>query len=54
MQYFRILQYKLHSFNYIQDNRSTRGLLAEPLKKFPKSFLTFAVRAVIECLNEHL
>ena len=36
MQYFTILQYKLHSFN-IQDDRSMRGLLAKPLKKFPKS-----------------
>ena len=36
MQYFTILQYKLHSFN-IQDDRSTRGLLAKPLKRFPKS-----------------
>ena len=36
MQYFTIFQYKLHSFN-IQDDRSTRGLLAEPLEKFPKS-----------------
>ena len=33
MQYFTILQYKLHSFN-IQDDRSTRGLLAKPLKNF--------------------
>ena len=32
MQYFTILQYKLHSF-HIQDDRSTRGLSA----KFPKS-----------------
>ena len=31
MQYFIILQYKLHSFN-IQDDRSTRGFLAKPLK----------------------
>ena len=31
MQYFTILQYKLHSFN-IQDDRSTPGLLAKPLK----------------------
>ena len=31
MQYFTILQYKLHSFD-IQDDRSTRGLLAKPLK----------------------
>ena len=36
MQYFTILQYKLHSFN-IQNDRSTRELLAKPLKKFPKS-----------------
>ena len=35
MQYFTILQYKLHSFN-IQDDRSTRGLLPKPLKKIPK------------------
>ena len=31
MQYFTILKYKLHSFN-IQEDRSTRGLLAKPLK----------------------
>ena len=48
--YITILQYKLYSFS-IQDDRSTRGLLAEPLKKFPnhlygQPFLTFAVRAV--------
>ena len=38
MQYFTILQYRLYSFN-IQDDRSTRGLLARPAfkKKFPKS-----------------
>ena len=30
-QYFTILTYKLHSFN-IQDDQSTRGLLAKPLK----------------------
>ena len=49
---FHKLQEKLHSFN-IQDDRSTRGLLAKPLKKCPKSriqpaqpVLTFAVRAV--------
>ena len=35
MRYFTIFQYKLHSFS-IQDDRSTRGLLAKPLKKFPK------------------
>ena len=61
LQYFTILQYKLHSFN-IQDDQSTRGLLAKPLKKFPKSctftaiqpLLTFAVWCEDECLNEHL
>ena len=31
-----IVQDKLHPFN-IQDHRSTRGLLAKPLKTFPKS-----------------
>ena len=36
MQYFTTLQYKLHLFNS-QDDRSTRGLLAKTLKKFPKS-----------------
>ena len=38
MQYFTILQYRLYSFN-IQDDRSTRGLLARPAfkKKIPKS-----------------
>ena len=36
MQYFRILQYKFHSFN-IQDDGSTRGLLAKSLKNFSKS-----------------
>ena len=41
MQYFTILQYKLHSF-IIQDDRSTRGLLAKPLKKFPKSPIRLA------------
>ena len=30
MQYFTILQHKLHSFN-TQDDGSTRGLLAKPL-----------------------
>ena len=35
MQYFKILQDKLHSFN-IQDDRSRRGLLAKPLKKISK------------------
>ena len=50
MQYFTILQHKLHSFN-IQDDRSTRGLLAKPLKNFQNHIygqpvLTFAVWAV--------
>ena len=34
--YFTILKYKLFSFN-IHDDQSTHGLLAKPLKKFPKS-----------------
>ena len=51
MQYFTILRYKLHSFN-IQDDRSTRGPLAKPLKKFlshlyGQPVLTFAVRSYI-------
>ena len=42
MQYFTILQYKLHSFN-VQDDRSTRGLkLAKPSTKFPKSTIRLA------------
>ena len=50
MQYFTVLQYKLHSLN-IQDDRSTLGLLAKPLKNFQnhlyaQPFLSFAVRAV--------
>ena len=54
MQYFTILQ-KLHLFN-IQDDRSTRGSLAKPLKKFQSHLygqpvLIFAVRDVVECLN---
>ena len=47
---FTILQYKLHSFS-IQDDGSTRGLLAKPLKDFPnhlygRPVLTYVVRAV--------
>ena len=42
MQYFTIFQDKLHSFN-IQNHRSTRGLLAKPFKKFPKSPIRPAV-----------
>ena len=44
MQYFTILQYKLHSFN-IQDDRRTRGLLAKPLKKFSK--ITYTASRVL-------
>ena len=33
---FHNFEIQMHSFN-IQDDRSTRGLLAEPLKKFPKA-----------------
>ena len=55
MQYFTILQHKLHSFN-IQDDRSTRGLF-KPLKKFPKSYtasrFSFLQCELSECLNEH-
>ena len=40
---------KLHSFN-IQDDRSTRGLLARPLKKFPSWFSLFS-STKIDCLN---
>ena len=56
MQHFTILQYKLHSFN-IQDDRSPRGLLAKPLKKFPKSLIRLAggfsllTSAKVDCLN---
>ena len=52
MQYFTILQYKLHSFN-IQDDRSTRGLLAKPSKKFPKSPIRLAGSHFwqVDCLN---
>ena len=56
MQYFTILQHKLHSFN-IQDDRGTRGLF-KPLKKFPKSHIRpagshFCSASCSECLNEH-
>ena len=56
-QYFTILQNKLHSFS-IKDNGSTRGLLAKPLKKFPKSPIRpsgshFCSASCGECLNEH-
>ena len=56
-QYFTILQYKLHSFS-IKDDGSTRGLLAKPLKKFPKSPIRpsgshFCSASCGESLNEH-
>ena len=55
MQYFAILRYKLHSFN-IQDDRSTRGLLAKPLKKISKitntaSRFSLLTSAKVHCLN---
>ena len=53
MQYFTILQYKLHSFN-IQDDRSTRGLLPKPLKKFPKSPIRLAGSQFWQALNTFL
>ena len=45
-------------FHNIQDDRSTRGLLAKPLKKFPKSHIRpagshFYSASCSECLNEH-
>ena len=48
MPYFTILQYKLHSFN-IQDDRSTRGLLAKPLKKIPKITYTTGRFSLAQC-----
>ena len=53
MQYFTILQYKLHSFN-IQDDRSTRGL--ESVKKISKitytaSRFSLLTSAIVDCLN---
>ena len=43
MQYFTILQYRLYSFN-IQDDRSTRGLLARPaLKKITYTASRFSL-----------
>ena len=55
MQYFTILQYKLHLFN-IQDDRRTRGLLAKPLKKISKitytaSRFSLLTSAKVDCLN---
>ena len=53
---FAIL-YKLHSFTF-KDDGSTRGLLAKPLKKFPKSPIwpsgcDFCDASCGESLNEH-
>ena len=59
MQYFTILQYKVHSFN-IQDDRSTHGLLAKALKKkfrnhlYGQPVLTFAARAVVKKLTPNV
>ena len=56
-KYFTISQYKLHSFS-IKDDGSTRGLLAKPLKIFPKSPVRpsgshFCSASCGESLNEH-
>ena len=59
IQYFTVFQEKLHSWSFnIQDDRSTRGLLAKPLKKCPKSHIQpagshFCNASCSECLNEH-
>ena len=56
IQYSTILKYKLHSFS-IQDDWSTPGLLAKPLKSFPKSPIRPAGSrfcsswAVVDCLR---
>ena len=56
MQYFTILQYKLHWVN-IQGDGGARGLLGKKFQKinlYGQPVLTFAVRAVVECsVNEH-
>ena len=59
MQYFTILQYKLDSIIFRTiERRSTRGLLARPLKKFSKSPIRpagshFCCASRSECFNEH-
>ena len=56
MQYFTILQYKLHSFN-IQDDRSTRAwAFSETVNKISKityttSWFSLLTRAKVDCLN---
>ena len=57
MQYFTILQYKFHSLN-IQDDGSTRGLLAKSLKNFQNHLygqpaLTFDNRQMNEQLQSY-
>ena len=42
MQFFTILEYKLHSFN-IQDDRSTRGLLAKKVQKLTYTASRFSL-----------
>ena len=42
MQYFTSLEYKLHSFN-IQDDRSTRGLLAKNVRKLTYTASRFSL-----------
>ena len=53
MQYFIILQYKLRSFN-IQDDRSTRGLLAKPLKNFQNHLYGQPVLTLIITITKFL
>ena len=55
MQYFAILQYKLHSLN-IQEDQSTCGLLAKPSKKISKitytaSRFSLLTSAKVDCLK---
>ena len=45
---FHNLQYKMHSFN-IQDDRSTCGLLAKPLKKNSKITYTASQLSFLQC-----
>ena len=47
LQYFTILQYKLHSFN-IQDDRSMSRLLAKSIKKFPVTY-TASRFSLLQC-----
>ena len=57
MQYFTILQYKVHSFNIQDDRRSSRGFLAKRLTKCPKSYMasrfSLLQSELWSYLNEH-